>query len=101
MKPRSGRRIQIHIEELILEDGVGADRIGEAIRSELSRQVEEKQWTGPRRSFAPIELVDAGEITMAKRSSAAAQGRAIGRAAFRALQQVESSSSVGVKGKNR
>jgi hypothetical protein len=97
MKPLPGRRIQIHIEKLILEDRAGADRIGETMRSELSRQVAEQQWSGLGRGFTEIERVDAGEITMVERGSAVAQGKAIARAAFQALKQVQSGSSIGSK----
>jgi hypothetical protein len=99
MKPRPGRRIQIHIEELVLEDLVGADRIGDAIRRELSRHVGDQRWSWRDRGFTTIDSVDAGEITIAKHASAAAHGRAIARAAFRALQQARSGPAIHGVGK--
>jgi hypothetical protein len=101
MKPRPGHRIQIHIEELVLDDRAGVDQIGDAIRAELSRQITQQRSSWQGRGITAIASIDAGEITIAKHTSAAAHGRAIAGAAFRALQQAQSGSSINTKGRYR
>ena len=101
MKRGPGRRIEIHIEELVLENRAGGDQIGDAIRAELSRQITQQRSSWRGHGLTAIASIDAGEIAIAKHTSAAAQGRAIAGATHRALQQAQSGRSIGTKGRSR
>lgn len=85
MKPR----IELHIEELVLEGFSPRDRhrIGEAVEAELTRLLEERGVPGSIKSGGEIESINGGSFEVAPGSRAEKVGSQVAKAVYGGLRR--------------
>lgn len=90
MRARPAARIEIHIDELVL-DGFGSGdrhRIGEAVEHELNRVLSQRGAGWPDARTSTVTRVDGGSFTMPATGHPNAVGREIGGAVGKAVAGV-------------
>jgi hypothetical protein len=87
---RTGHAVELHIEELILQGFVPAERarIGEALERELARLLAEEGLPGTVSRAGEISHMNGGTVTVLPGGKAEAVGAKVARAVYEGMSQL-------------